>query len=159
MPNEMPIVLLRDVIDADLPIFFEQQLDPVATAMAAFPAREHDAFMAHWHKIMRDSSCVTQTIVFDVQVAGNVGCFDAFGEREVCYWLGRAFWGKGIATRALTAFLEQVTERPLFAHAVKHNLGSIRVLQKCGFEIIGVEIGSADAVEEVVLKLARHSRE
>jgi len=43
-------VLLRDVQDSDLPVFFEQQLDPQATRMAAFPSRSRDAFMAHWKK-------------------------------------------------------------------------------------------------------------
>jgi len=33
-----PSILLRDVTESDLHIFFEQQLDPEATAMAAFPA-------------------------------------------------------------------------------------------------------------------------
>ena len=121
------VVLLRDVTEADLPIFFEQQLDPVATAMAAFPARDHDVFMAHWRKIMRDGSGITKTILFDERVAGNIVSFDAFGEREVGYWLGREFWGKGIATAALSDFLELVMERPLFAYAAKHNISSTRV--------------------------------
>ena len=43
-------VILREVIDADLEIFFEQQLDSEATEMAAFPARDRDAHMAHWNK-------------------------------------------------------------------------------------------------------------
>jgi hypothetical protein len=34
MPNE---IILRGVIESDLPILFEQQLDPEATAIAAFP--------------------------------------------------------------------------------------------------------------------------
>jgi hypothetical protein len=42
MTNE---ITLRDVQDSDLPIFFEQQLDPEATRMAAFPARDPDAFI------------------------------------------------------------------------------------------------------------------
>jgi hypothetical protein len=60
----MPTILLRDVIASDLPIFFEQQLDPVATQMAAFPARDRDAFMAHWAKIIADSHNTLKTIWF-----------------------------------------------------------------------------------------------
>ena len=38
-------VVLREVVDADLPIFFAHQRDPESTRMAAFPARDHDAFL------------------------------------------------------------------------------------------------------------------
>ena len=40
-------VLLRDVEEDDLPVFFEHQLDPEATRMAAFSARDRKAFLAH----------------------------------------------------------------------------------------------------------------
>ncbi|HEX5689187.1 MAG TPA: GNAT family N-acetyltransferase [Roseiflexaceae bacterium] len=54
-------------------------------------------------------------------------------EGEIGYWLGRQFWGQGIATQAVAAFLEIVTTRPLYAYAVAHNVASRRVLEKCGF--------------------------
>jgi RimJ/RimL family protein N-acetyltransferase len=142
--------LLRDVIESDLPIFFEQQLDPVANQMAAFPARDRDAFMAHWVKILTDEANILKTILYGDQVAGNIVSWeqpDEGSEREVGYWLGREYWGKGIATRALAAFLEQVTARPLYAYVSKHNLASIRVLQKCGFTI------TSEEAEEVILLL------
>ena len=61
-------VLLRDVTGADLPVFFEQQLDPEATHMAAFPARDRDAFMAHWTKILTNESVVTRAITVNGEV-------------------------------------------------------------------------------------------
>ena len=140
-------ILLRDVIESDLPIFFEQQMDPVANQMAAFPARDREAFMAHWTKILADESNILKTILYDAQVAGNIVSWEQSGAREVGYWLGREYWGKGIATRALAAFLEQVTARPLHAYVAKHNLASIRVLQKCGFTI------TSEEAEEVILLL------
>jgi len=142
--------LLRDVIESDLPVFFEQQLDPVANQMAAFPARDREAFMAHWAKILADESNILKTILYGDQVAGNIVSWeqpDEGSEQEVGYWLGREYWGKGIATRALAAFLEHVTARPLYAYVAKHNLASIRVLEKCGFIITGEE------AEEVILLL------
>jgi RimJ/RimL family protein N-acetyltransferase len=51
----------------------------------------------------------------------------------VGYWLGRSYWGRGIATRALALFLPLVPARPLYAHVASHNTGSMRVLVKCGF--------------------------
>ena len=131
--------MLRDVTEADLGVFFEQQLDPEATQMAAFPARDREAFGAHWEKVLADETVRAKTIVVDGAVAGNVVSFRHDGKTEVGYWLGRDFWGRGIATRALTEFLGLVDERPLYAGVAKHNVGSIRVLEKCGFERCGEE--------------------
>jgi RimJ/RimL family protein N-acetyltransferase len=128
-------VQLRNVLETDLPIFFEQQLDPEAAQMAAFPARNREAFMTHWTRIMVDETVLIRTILFDGNVAGNIVSFIQLAEREVGYWLGKEYWGKGIATRALEQFLELIETRPLYAHVAKHNIGSRRVLEKCGFTI------------------------
>ncbi len=153
-------VLLRDVADSDLPIFFEQQLDPDANYMAAFTARDpadREAFMAHWAKIRGDAAITTKTILCDGQVAGNIACFEEFGELEIGYWIGKQYWGKSIATKALAAFLGHVKTRPLHARVAKDNIASLRVLQKCGFAIRGEDKGFAGArgaeVEEYILKL------
>ena len=53
----------------------------------------------------------------------------------VGYWIGKSYWGKGIATKALSEFLGLIKSRPLFAHAAKHNLASVKVLEKCGFKV------------------------
>ncbi|HJR81548.1 MAG TPA: GNAT family N-acetyltransferase [Anaerolineales bacterium] len=132
MPNE---IQLRDVTEADLPIFYQQQLDPEAAQMANFPSRNRDSFMAHWTRIMADESVQLRTILFHGEVAGNIVCFEQLGEREVGYWLGKEYWGKGIATKALEEFLKEIHIRPLYAHVAKHNIGSRRVLEKCGFTI------------------------
>lgn len=154
----MPIdVRLRDVNEADLPIFFEHQLDPEATQMAAFPSRDRDAFMTHWAKLLADETLGKQTILVDGQVAGNIGSWGQLDERLVGYWIGRPYWGQGVATRALAAYLAYETTRPLYAHVAKHNIGSLRVLEKCGFTICGEEQGVPDAsgneVDEIILRL------
>jgi RimJ/RimL family protein N-acetyltransferase len=150
-------VQLRDVLESDLPIFYEHQIDPDAARMAAFPSRDREAFMAHWAKIMADETVTLKTVLLDGQVAGNMVCFAQSGEREVGYWLGKEYWGKGIATRALKEFLGLIQMRPLFAHVAKHNIGSKRVLEKCGFAAYGESKGFPDSsgaqVEELVLKL------
>jgi len=150
-------IILRDVTESDLPILFEQQLDPEATAMAAFPSRDHDAFMAHWKKIMAYEKNLIKTILRDGQVAGYILSWEMEGEREVGYWIGKEYWGKGIATQALAEYVSIVKTRPLFAHVAKHNVGSQRVLEKCGFTVIGEDKYTNPAgveVEEFVLKLA-----
>ena len=150
-------VFLQDVTEGDLPTLFEHQMEPDASVMAAFPTRDRDAFMAHWTKILGDDAVAKKTILFDGQVAGYIVSFERSGERLVGYWIGKAFWGKGVATRALAAFLGCVDARPLFAHVAKHNLASIRVLEKCGFTICGEDRTSSsaggDEVEEFILRL------
>jgi RimJ/RimL family protein N-acetyltransferase len=149
-------ILLRDVIESDLPILYEQQLDPDATAMAAFPSRDREAFMAHSARIMSDESVIFKAIVFDGEVAGSMVSWIMEGEREVGYWLGKEYWGKGIATQALSEYVKIVRTRPLYAHVARHNIGSRRVLEKCGFKVIGEDtyMNPAGAeVEEFILKL------
>ena len=149
-------VTLRAVAEADLPIFYEQQLVPEATQMAAFPSRTREAFMTHWSKIMVNKNGIIKTILFDGHVAGNILSWEQSDKWEVGYWLGKEFWGKGIATKALAEFLDIVKIRPLFAHVVKHNIGSQRVLQKCGFVIAGEDKFAEEngmKIEELILKL------
>jgi RimJ/RimL family protein N-acetyltransferase len=150
-------VKLREVRPEDLPILFEHQRDPEANRMAAFPARNRDEFMAHWTRILADPTVLARTILADGRVVGNLGSWVQSGHREVGYWIGRDHWGRGIATQALTAFLEEVSVRPLFAHVAAHNLGSIRVLEKCGFVLDrrerGASIRGSGDVDELVMKL------
>lgn len=130
-------VILRNVTEADLPIFYEQQLDPEAARMANFPSRDLNSFMSHWKKIMDIPTNILKTILFNGQVAGNIVSWEQGNEREVGYWLGKEYWGKGIATASLMEFLELIKTRPLFAYVAKHNIASKRVLEKCGFVISG----------------------
>ena len=149
-------VVLRAVVESDLPIFYEQQLVPEATQMAAFPSRTREAFMAHWAKILVNKNGIIKTILFDGHVAGNILSWEQSDKWEVGYWLGKEFWGKGIATKALAEFLDIVKIRPLFAHVVRHNIGSQRVLQKCGFVIAGEDKFAEEngtEIEELILKL------
>jgi RimJ/RimL family protein N-acetyltransferase len=53
--------------------------------------------------------------------------------------------------------LHFVVDRPIFARAAADNIGSIRVLQKCGFKIIGKNKDFANSrgedTEEYILRL------
>ena len=150
-------VLLRDVAEGDLPAFFEHQRDPDANHMAAFPPRDKDAFMVHWTKVLGDQTAIKKTILFDGAVAGNVVSWLQHERREVGYWIAKELWGKGIATTALSQFLVHVTARPLHAHVAKHNAASIRVLEKCGFQITGEDKcpspAGGEVVEEFIMRL------
>jgi RimJ/RimL family protein N-acetyltransferase len=82
------------------------------------------------------------------------------GTPEVSYWLGRDYWGQGIATWALKEFLAFHNQtRPIYARVAKDNLRSRRVLEKCGFTVIDETTGFANArgaeIVELLLELPR----
>jgi RimJ/RimL family protein N-acetyltransferase len=153
-------VFLRDVTNDDLAVFFTQQLDPEANYMAAFTAKDpadRAAFSTHWAKIRSDDGIIKKTILWDDQIAGSILVFPDQGRLEVGYWLGKEYWGRSIATRALLELLEEVKTRPLYARVAKDNVASLHVLQKCGFVVISEDVGYSYArrrdVEEFVLGL------
>ncbi len=144
-------MLLRPVEPEDIAVFFAHQSEPESCLLADFPARERAAHEAHWARVLRDPTAIARAIVIDDRVIGNVGSYVDEDRREVGYWLGREYWGRGHATAALDLFLTEVRERPLFAHVAAHNRGSRRVLVKCGFVPIASP-GDGDA-DEVLLRL------
>ena len=153
-------ITIRKVEPSDLETFYVHQLDPEAIRMAAFVGkgpRDKAAFETHWNKILNSSRITQRTVVAEGQVAGYIGCFPNGEDMEVTYWLGREFWGRGLATQALNRMLHLVVDRPIFARAAADNIGSIRVLQKCGFKIIGKNKdfanGRGEETEEYVLRL------
>ncbi|MEV5884387.1 GNAT family N-acetyltransferase [Streptomyces sp. NPDC052020] len=152
-------VALREVHDSDLPVFYRQLNDPESLRMAAFtpedPADRH-AFDAQWARL-RSSARLVRTILADGDVVGSAAVYGEPGEREVTYWVDRAYWGRGVATAALRRVLAEVPERPLYARAAADNAASRRVLEKCGFRLTARARGFAQArgaeIDEVVLTL------
>ena len=155
--SQFPRIVLRPVEPGDLPLFFDHQRDPIAVAMVDFKSRDRAEFDQHWAKILADETGLIRTIVVtsDVSpeasakehVAGNIVSWNSDGKREIGYWIDRAFWGRGVATGALSAFLRLEQTRPLYAGVAKHNAASLRVLQKCGFTFLhsaGETSGDAD---------------
>ena len=147
-------MILRNVTDEDLPIFFEHQRDPEALRMAAFSSRERDAFLTHWRTNVLRPENVARSIVVGGLVAGYISSWEQDGKRLVAYWIGREHWGRGLATRALSEFLVLEPIRPLHAFVAVQNVGSIRVLEKCGFRTVAQENQQhADGVAEVLMRL------
>lgn len=154
-------VSLRPVHPSDLPVFFRHMSDPESNRMAAFTAEDPTDrvhFDAHWKRLSATPDVVTRTVLADGDVVGHVAVYGEPGEREVTYVVDRYYWGRGIATAALRILLDEVAERPLFARAAADNTGSVRVLEKCGFEVVREERGFANArgeeIDELVLRLA-----
>lgn len=161
MPQpETPSVTLREVVAADLPVFFAHQNDQQARHMAAFTGGDipdWQAYQALWARLLADSTIIMRAIVVGEQVAGMIDRYEEGGTAQIGYWLGREYWGRGLATAALRQFLALVHERPLHASTASDNLASISVLQKCGFRITGRRRGYAEArgeeIDEVLLRL------
>lgn len=148
-------MMLRNVVEGDLQTFFEHQRDPEATSMAVHPAREWDAFVSHWrHKVLGVPDNEARTILVDDQVAGYVASWEQEGKRLVGYWVGREFWGRGVARRALDEFLRtHEHHRPIHAYVALSNTRSIRVLEKCGFQRVGEPTVGPYGVADVLFLL------
>ncbi len=155
-------VLLRPVTPADLDTLYEFQLDPESNRMAAVVPRTREVFLARWQETLNDPAAMGRAIVADAVLVGSIGCFPQdmpWGEKAyaVGYGVGREYWGRGIATRALALLLGEVTMRPMYARAARENLGSLRVLERCGFKVIQYHDSPASerylACVEAVLRL------
>lgn len=160
-PGEpMGEVALREVEDADHDALFEQQRDPEAVRMAAFTARDPDdreAFDEHLGRVLANPEITHRAITLDGRLVGSVAIFVLDGRTEITYWVDRAVWGQGIASQAVAQLLGIVATRPVYARAASDNAGSLRVLAKAGFVVVGTETGYAagrDAeIEETILRL------
>ena len=150
-------VCLRPVQPGDLPRMYELQLDPESNRMAVTIPRIGEAFDSHWAKALSDPAITGRAILLGEALVGFISCFPRDGQDHVGYWIDRAYWGKGIATRALRLLLLEVAPRPLYAHVATSNGASLRVLQKCGFVVERVQVSPATdrfpECEEAVLVL------
>ena len=155
----MPVIALRPITDSDLDRLFDQTRDPESVRMAAFTPRDPDdrpAFDAHMARVLSSPENTTLAIVCDGDLVGSIAAFVVDGETEVTYWIDRAVWGRGIASRALELLLELVPARPIYARAASDNAGSLRVLQKSGFKVIGTDNAFAPGrkmrIQETILR-------
>lgn len=148
-PRTALALRLREVRPDDVAVFFEQQRDPAMHRVAAFTAGAPDdraGFDAHWARLLADDDTRRQTVIVDGAVAGHVLCFQQLGQLEVGYWIGPAFRGRGVATRALALLLILVAQRPLHARVARGHTASRRVLEKNGFRLCGADRGYAAAL-------------
>ena len=156
----MADVALRELEDVDLDVLFNQMRDPESVRMAAFTSRDpndRDAFDAHMARVRSAPDVTNRAITRDGRLIGSIASFVIEGDTEITYWIDRSVWGQGVASQALTLFLQTVQIRPLHARAASDNAGSQRVLHKAGFRITGTEVSYANArgteVEETLLRL------
>ncbi|MEO7478703.1 MAG: GNAT family protein [Lysobacteraceae bacterium] len=105
-----------------------------------YPYTEQDAqlFVAHALHLQGEK---TFAIEINGRACGGIGLHPGEGvERhsaELGYWLGRAYWGEGVATKAVRALvphaLRELKLYRLQARVFADNPASMRVLERCGF--------------------------
>ncbi|NUR31826.1 MAG: GNAT family N-acetyltransferase [Catenulispora sp.] len=147
---------LRPAGEDDLPTLFEIQLDEEAQHLAAFvgeAARDREAYLDKYRKILANPEITTKVVEIDGEVVGSVAVFPMEGDIELTYWIRKDMWGRGVATAAVAALLEDVTVRPIHARVVEDNTGSARVLERNGFVRIGSDEGFAEARQATVAEL------
>jgi RimJ/RimL family protein N-acetyltransferase len=153
-------VALRPIEDSDLDALFDQMRDPESVWMAAFTAKDpndREAFDAHKSKVRTAPDGTMRAVILGGRLVGSIAGFVREGDTEITYWIDRSVWGQGVAGQALALLLHMVSVRPVYARAASDNVGSLRVLQRAGFAIIGTEISYANArgteIEETILRL------
>ena len=133
------VVSLRPVEDDDLPLFFEWQADEESFRMAAVTrvTPTHLQRTGRGSGVTPSPSCGRSS---RTGVVGHALSWTGDDGRMIGYWLGKAYWGRGIASSALALFLEDERHRPLLATVAEHNTGSRRVLEKAGFRLVSSEL-------------------
>jgi len=151
---------LRPTLYADLETHYQFQLDEEANYLAAFTSSsssDKKAYLEKYAKFLNEPSINNQTILIDRIIVGSIAKFVIEGDAEITYWIDRKFWGRGIATKALKAFLSIETNRPIYGRVAFDNLGSQKVLENCGFVRVGTDRGFANArqieIEEFIYRL------
>ncbi|ROH88871.1 N-acetyltransferase [Chryseobacterium cucumeris] len=152
-------IKLRPTVVEDLETLFQFQLDDEANHLAAFTSKDStnkEAYIAKFTKLLTDPTINNQTIIAGTVIVGSIAKFIMEDDVEITYWIDKNFWGKGIATTALKDFLTIETTRPIFGRVAFDNLGSQKVLEKCGFIKIGTDKGFANArqteIEEFIYR-------
>lgn len=150
-------LVLRAWEDTDAPALFALASDPEVGPRAGWPTHRSEAeSLDTIRNALRgpESYAVTLRAADDGAPAGTLvgaialktGRFlTAPTEREIGYWIGRPYWGRGYAPEAMTALIEHA-RRDLGATAIwaGHYVGnaqSRRVMEKCGLEYIRTDYG------------------
>ncbi len=152
-------IKLIKTTEEDLQSLFIFQTDEVSNQLAAFtPENPHDkeAYLKKWTGIVNNPGIDMQSIWLGEELVGSVIHFTIEEETNVSYWMNREHWGKGIASRALKAFIAQSDKELLHARVAFDNTRSQKVLENCGFQRIGKERGYANArqaeIEEFIYR-------
>lgn len=138
---------LRDYQEADIDAIHQllnnYQVSRFLSSRIPFPYTREDAV---WWVNTGSQNEITRVIEFNQQLAGIIGVARGPHENYRCgelgYWLGEPFWGRGLATLAVSRMTEVIFNETdivrLFAPIYDCNKASMRVVEKCGYKLEGV---------------------
>ena len=142
-----PRLLLRPGFPEDAPALAAGIADEaIARNLATVPwpyrVRDAEAFLASPRDPVLPSLLILERGQQAPQLVGSCGLGRRpSGAVEMGYWIARPFWGRGIATEACTALVDIARTLGLATLEGSHfidNPASARVLEKLGFEPIGI---------------------
>jgi RimJ/RimL family protein N-acetyltransferase len=142
-----PRLLLRPGFPEDAPALAAAIADQaIARNLANVPwpyrMRDAEAFLASPRDPVLPSLLVFERTAGAPQLIGACGLGRRpSGAVEMGYWIARPFWSRGFATEACTALVEIAATLGLPALEGSHfidNPASARVLEKLGFEALGI---------------------
>jgi GNAT superfamily N-acetyltransferase len=102
--------------------------------MGGYTPRGRKENREHWLSLLADPTVNARTTWVDDLNAGHVSAWTHDEKRQIGYVIAKDFWGQGVGTAALAAFLDEEDHRSLWAFVAHDNVRSLRVLDKCGFE-------------------------
>lgn len=150
-------LVLRAFTLADVPRLVALAGDyEVAQNTLNIPHPYHEADARHWVRSTQQNRAQQSGYAFAIELratgelVGGIGLTveRRFDRAEAGYWLGRPYWGQGLATEALAALLRfgfnELSLNKLYATHIAENPASGRVMLKNGMVLEG--------------KLAQHSK-
>jgi [ribosomal protein S5]-alanine N-acetyltransferase len=109
-----------------------------------YTMKEAEEWYMRFRKMMRRKNInrIAFAIEIDGEVVGSIGISRHDHKAEIGYWLGRAYWGKGIMTEVVKETVKycfgELGLRRVYACVFPHNKASMRVLEKAGFKCEGL---------------------
>ena len=103
-----------------------------------YTQKDAEEWIAHCR---RQKPALNFAIIYNEKLAGSIGCTpktDVYSKSiEIGYFIGEAFWNKGIAKNAVRILLNYIEEEfdviRVYAEVYAYNKASMRVLLKNGF--------------------------
>lgn len=141
-------LLLRYITREDVPAIYEGWAnDPEVARYVTWNAHEDisvtEKIMDFWLEEYKKPDCYRYGIE-RLSDGALMGMIDVVGYHHgnpvIGYCSGRKYWGNGYMTEALKAVIEELFSdgyETIRIEAVRENIGSNRVIQKAGFELVG----------------------
>lgn len=145
-------LLLRTFSVEDAPLIYELNLDPDVTRYTGDPVKD-----LHHAQLILERTILPQYALYnhgrwavhvkpDLEFIGWCGLKNRPERNEIDlgYRFIKSAWGKGYATEAAYASLnygfKTLNLHRIVGRAMPQNIGSLRVLEKCGMQYIGDEV-------------------